>query len=136
MVRPDLVSQTESQTSQSNGTTGLYDLLRMTLDSGSRLLFFGDCHLCPTEAEKRELSTAHLWAAVAGDDAHTFRFPRHQAVQSGRHRLGAVLGRAVRNGLLLLPMHRPLQTYLGLRTNDLFCLPFRFAAQFQLMQLQ
>lgn len=45
--------------------TGLDDLLRMVTDTGPRLLFFGDCPLCPARAGRREMSAAHPWAAMA-----------------------------------------------------------------------
>lgn len=39
--------------------TGLDDLLRMSTDTGPRLLSFGGCPLCPARAGRRETSTAH-----------------------------------------------------------------------------
>lgn len=59
------------------------------------------------------MSAAHPWAAVAGDSVHALRFLQTLRGGGGGHRLSAVLGRAARSYLLLLPTHRPLQIYLG-----------------------
>lgn len=58
------------------------------------------------------MSAAHPWAAMAEDSVHALRFLQTLRGEGGGHQLGAVLGRAVRSHLLLLPTHRPLQIYL------------------------